>query len=350
MKVLNNGVISEVKKLKHFKLGMEEYILYSKANDVYVGLINQNKILIPSADKGAVLIKVLSNMLSDNPLESINIENNCILLNDNMDIVLEEIGSQKINMPVETLNKILNINTVPVVNEVNNQNNVVYNEENNKDVFQTNTEDTGKRKRILKKLFIVLIVIGLGIGACIYKDELIGFVSNLFGSKKIEGIEIVNGQRTYAMRSNTLDSNNEVYDSIETVLRYDEKGNFKYCKLIETITYTDDIIKRLNNISDKEIKEKFKNEVCNKMKGNITNGAEFICTINGHSVTAGIIFTDEVINSRYGEAVMSNLSSSIKNITDEEYTKESYLELKDKLKSSKKEVLIIANEKQELSD
>ena len=106
MKIINDGTEKEVDILKHFKINEDEYIIYKDVDEISMGLINQNKIVSPNSDNFDVLKKILGNLISDNPDNSINIDNNCTILNNNIE-TLEKESSQKVQFSENQISNLI---------------------------------------------------------------------------------------------------------------------------------------------------------------------------------------------------------------------------------------------------
>ncbi len=118
MRVINNGIAKEVVVLKHFKIANDEYILYKNTNSVSIGMVSDGKILAPQPDKLGVLMKILSNIISPTPIESINLANGCTMLSGIIEGSLEEVSFQNVNIPEAQLNALLTKPTTAVSNGV----------------------------------------------------------------------------------------------------------------------------------------------------------------------------------------------------------------------------------------
>lgn len=124
MKIINNGIAREIDILKHFKIANDEYILYKNNNSISIGLISDGKIVAPTPDKLDVLMKVLSNIISPTPVESINLANGCTMLSEIMEGSLEEVSFQNVNIPEAQLNALLPQTTIVSNNSVDSPSNV----------------------------------------------------------------------------------------------------------------------------------------------------------------------------------------------------------------------------------
>ena len=102
MILVNNGNMKEVNIIKHFKVGLEEYVLYQDTNIVSIGLIEDNKLLLPNSEKINALMKILGEFISNKPNKHVEV------LSNDFNVTLAEIGSQRINMSVDQLYRLTN--------------------------------------------------------------------------------------------------------------------------------------------------------------------------------------------------------------------------------------------------
>ena len=115
MKIVSNNTMKDVIVIKHFNLANEEYVLYKNENVVSVGLVNQNRILAPAAEKINLLMQVIGNLISDAPNEAFNTQNACVLLPNEIPTILEELSYQNVNIPEAQLTKIIGFTPTPNV-------------------------------------------------------------------------------------------------------------------------------------------------------------------------------------------------------------------------------------------
>lgn len=182
MQIINNGMIKEINVLKHFKINIDEYILYEYLNTVLLGQIIENKIYIPSNDKMETIMIIIGNFINNNNNVQINAQYNCIILDNQIPISLEEINAQPISLTDVQLNilrgnsnTIMNNNTqVNPVNNVNNLNNT------------NNVDNTPKKRNPMVPILItIIIILSLFLVGFIFKDKIpfiSGNNSNGFGS------------------------------------------------------------------------------------------------------------------------------------------------------------------------
>ena len=360
MKIVSNGTMNEVSVLRHFMLVNEEYVLYYKTDGVFLGQIQTNKIVCPSADKSAILIKVLSNLISDNPQQSINAEHHCVLLSSNVDKILEEVSFQKTNIPLETLNKLLNTaNTL--------SNNVVNNEVANQ-VNQPSKKNNSIVKIIIGIVAAIVILI-LGIGIVKNKDKIfekISYIPRIFDVKNlsgfgiknngsfkkysIDGIEIDGNLNTYAIRQYEKNSSGTITDYNELILRYDKQGNFKYTKYSENYYVRDE---EYAKYSDKELQELANKEECQNIEQLNYSGFKYICEVKNRVFTMGFEFTDKTIaagiknsseiNSSNKHFELRGMLNSFEKFDTEEHAKATLEEVKSNLKADNGDILIMGN-------
>ena len=180
MKIVNGGALKEITILKHFKIGNDEYLLYKNTNSISVGLVLQNKIMTPNADKITLLMKILSNIISPAPIESINLANNYVELPTTIgDNTLEEISFQNVNIPETALSNLIN-KSVPVEPVVNaNEINTIpttpsspTNEESEK------KEEPKIKSNKMKIYFIIIVVLSLVLFFMLFKDKLFSKSNN----------------------------------------------------------------------------------------------------------------------------------------------------------------------------
>lgn len=138
MKIKSNGIEKEITVLKHFKIINDEYILYKDKDIISVGLISENKIIIPSSDKLSTLKPILGSIVNNNP-------NDCVILDNNINITLEEISVQHIKLTDTQLNNLIEttVNNTTTIN---------------------NTSNKKDKKNIIIIILICIIVVLIGIG------------------------------------------------------------------------------------------------------------------------------------------------------------------------------------------
>ena len=102
MVLVNNGNMKQVNVIKHFRVGNEEYVLYQDTNIVSIGLVEENKLLLPNSEKINILMKILGEFISNKTNKHVEV------LSNNFNVTLAEIGSQRINMSVDQLYRLTN--------------------------------------------------------------------------------------------------------------------------------------------------------------------------------------------------------------------------------------------------
>jgi len=347
MRVVSNGIMKEASILKHFKMGNSEYVLYKKEDNVSVGLISESKIMMPSQDVIPLLMKVLGNIISDTPVDAINNENNCVLLDNNINLILEEVSFLNVNIPIETVNKLLK--AVPTIT-IEPVNNVVENTPVNTAPDSSKTPNKSKNN-IIKIVIGVVILFVVALVIYLLGRKLFGDSSPFGGGKTIEGIEILDGYNTYAARSSMVSSENgEVAEYMEIVLRYDSSGNLKYYKY--TDNYPVDYEEEARSMSDEELQKRIDEKKC--IYTIKLNYAEFenLCQVKNRTYTFGYVITDKtiaagILNDSQVESnnLLHSMLSEFDKIKTEETAKVFFEKVKNNLGNKKGELVIIANEK-----
>ena len=171
----------------------------------------------------------------------------------------------------------------------------------------------------------------------------------IIGSKKVEGIELPSGYNTYAAR-HWLSQDSEY---VELVVRYDKSGNFKYLKVTENYKLTGE---DYSNKSDEELKSLAKGE-CEESDifDKKYDGYQVICTVENRIYKAGISFTDKsidagILNDHFSDHLLQEYIDEFDKFRTEEKAKEFFATVKDNLRASNGDFLMIQNEKVTLSN
>lgn len=339
MKIVTNGSMREVIVLKHFVIENEEYVLYRNNDYIILGLINQSKILTPSQDKINMLMNIVGNLINNIP---INIENRFLLLDNNIESIYEEISYQIINVSQEQINNNQSIVGTPNVVENNPVNNII--NDNNSAVPK-------KKNNTFIYIIIVVVILLLGLLLFLFKDNLFGSNSSGNGGSKntIDGIEIIDGYKTYALRINNLVRDNGVIlEYYELVLRYDNNGNFKYLKITTNDLLTDE---DYGNYSDKELQEMLEKQ-CKNGEELEFEDLKIVCEIKNRIGTHGYMFTDKTINSDFINSKYKNdyiLRSILRDFDRELVTEDKVIEwfndMKESSEANRIEYIIMNNKK-----
>lgn len=190
------------------------------------------------------------------------------------------------------------------------------------------------KKGIILSLCLILFITGCG---CQKKNK----------STKNQ-IEIKDGYNTYAYRKNdVLDGGNKYYT--EEIVRYDQKGNFKYFEITENVIIDDDqevLGKKTGDMTDRELEMM----ICSSPAG-IGKYKELtrICEVKNHIYKEGYSITDKTIKSGLLDDEVNifdlkNIIEKYDNIKTEESAKNYFESYKNKLKNDD-DILIIKNEK-----
>lgn len=343
MRVIYNDTEKEIFILKHFQLMDEEYILYKNLDSISIGKIDGNQIIVPNQERLSSLMSVLSSFFNGLQDDSI------VLLDNNIDETLVEIGYQNVSVTEEQFNNLINKKREEHVSKsVENVSHI------------QNKKPKLRKERIIIILAVlgVLILIGLGF---VFKDKLfnlkriIPITLNNKTAKKIEDVEIINGLSTYAVKT-TFGSPGEIYEYYENIIRYDKNGNFKYYEYTDNIVL--DKVEETKNKSDKELKKLFeeeKKEKLSKMENLNYAGFKVVFELQDRIYKVGYVFTDEsisagILNSNPKDQTLMRMLNDYKDFENEEILKEKLENLKEELSSRKEELLIIDNKKVQLDN
>ena len=120
MKVISNGIEREADVFKHFKIGLDEYVLYKNVNGISIAVINGNDLVAPAPEKLEGLMKVLGSLIGPSPNESILMARDCVLLSEVMEASFNEVSYQNVNITEEQLRPPVPTLNVPIANQVPN--------------------------------------------------------------------------------------------------------------------------------------------------------------------------------------------------------------------------------------
>ena len=188
MKIINQGLEKEIYILKHFKINNDEYISYKDADKISVGIIDGNKIDIPSSDKFEELKKVLGSIINNNP-------SNCTILDNNINNQLEEIATQHINLSDNQLNNLTGIKINDNINNITSNN-----------IPMNNTSN--QNNKLVTMLIVIILILSLVIVGFMFKDKL--FNKNTSSGNSNNATENSNNDNT--QKTDVDDKESEIFD------------------------------------------------------------------------------------------------------------------------------------------
>lgn len=155
MKILSNGITKEVKLIKHFKVLNNEYVIYQYEDTTAVGLIEQNKIIMPSGEKVEEMKKVIGNLINSNI-------GDCTILG-NIEDILEEVSIQRIKLSDNQLNIIIRTGSVDN-NSTTNTPNTTSTTENTSITENTSNKPAKRNSKLIFIIGIIVILLIIVIG------------------------------------------------------------------------------------------------------------------------------------------------------------------------------------------
>ena len=180
-------------------------------------------------------------------------------------------------------------------------------------------------------------------------------------TKDLKTKDTTDGYKTYAFKMNHWVKDGVAGETYKYVFKYDKDGNFKYYKYIYTMgaSINDTEI----DLDDAELLKKSTEGDCSKIKSYNYAGYQTICGLReGQVAMLGFIINDDTIAAGILNDVGSDnntadeyevLKQGLKEFDDvstEEKAKVQFEKLKDNLKASNGDSLIIENQKIELSN
>lgn len=150
MKIKNNGVEKDITVLKHFKINEDEYIIFKEVSRVGLGVISDNKITTPSSEQMGVAKTIIANLISSNYNDNVNQQNNCTILNNDLDEGIEEVSSQAIKFTDSQLSNL--------TNEI-----IIHKEEEH--IKNSNS-------KIIPLLIVIIVLLILAIAYVLFQDKI----------------------------------------------------------------------------------------------------------------------------------------------------------------------------------